>query len=125
MDVALELIAIAAALASGVALALLNVVMGDFITVLTDFVSGASTRDKFMSDVSTYCMYFVYIGIARLCLAYIYTTLTTYCAYHIVRNIRTAYLKAALSQEIAFFDVGSGGSISSKSCRTHPSSSWS
>ncbi|KAK8124245.1 multidrug resistance protein [Apiospora kogelbergensis] len=112
VDVALELIAIAAALASGVALALLNVVLGGFITVLNNFVSGASTRDEFMSDVSTYCLYFVYIGIARLCLTYIYTTLTTYCAYHIVRNIRTAYLKAALSQEIAFFDVGNGGSIS-------------
>lgn len=66
-----------------------------------------------MSDVSKYCLYFVYIGIGRLVLVYIYTTLTTYVAYRIVRNIRQQFFKAALAQEIAFFDLGSGGSISS------------
>lgn len=73
-----------------------------------------------MRDVSTYCLYFVYIGVARLVLVYIYTTLTTYVAYRIVRNIRQTFLKAALGQEIAFFDHGSGGSISSMA----PSPLW-
>lgn len=31
-----------------------------------------------------------------------------------MRNIRYAYLKAALSQEIAYFDLGTGGSISTQ-----------
>lgn len=31
-----------------------------------------------------------------------------------MRNIRTSYLRAALSQEVAFFDLGSGGSIATQ-----------
>ena len=56
----------------------------------------------------------MYIGIARLCLTYIYSTLMTWTAYKIVRNIRCRYLRAALSQEISFFDHGTGGSISAQ-----------
>lgn len=32
-------------------------------------------------------------------------------AYKITRNIRYLYLKASLSQEIAYFDGGTGGSV--------------
>ncbi|KAG8422952.1 hypothetical protein J3459_009871 [Metarhizium acridum] len=61
-----------------------------------------------------YSLYFVCIGIGRFVLAYTYNSLPTYNAYRIVRTIRYAYLKAALSQEIAFFDLGTGGSISTQ-----------
>ncbi|KAH7361360.1 hypothetical protein BKA66DRAFT_471082 [Pyrenochaeta sp. MPI-SDFR-AT-0127] len=40
-----------------------------------------------------------------------YNTLSTYASYRITRNIRQQHLKAALSQDIAFFDMGSSGSI--------------
>lgn len=110
----LEAVTIGAAIASGVSLALLNLVLGNFITLLTDYVSNNSTKDDFMSGVTTYCLYFVYIGVARLVLTYLYTVFSTCCAYNIVRNIRRAYFRAALSQEIGFFDLGSGGSISSR-----------
>lgn len=43
---------------------------------------------------------------------YIYASLSTYVAYHLTRNIRQRYLRAALSQDIAFYDSGSSGSIS-------------
>ncbi|KAH8199061.1 hypothetical protein TruAng_006799 [Truncatella angustata] len=99
VDILLESIAFVAAASSGVALAIVNLVLGGFITVLTNFVAGQSTASQFMSDVSTYCLYFIYIGVGRLVLV-------------IVRNIRQQFFKAALAQEIAFFDYGSGGSIS-------------
>ena len=44
-------------------------------------------------------------------LSYGYGTLFTFAAYRITRNIRYMYLKAGLSQEIAYFDAGIGGSI--------------
>jgi len=44
-------------------------------------------------------------------LSYIYNVLLTYAGYRIARNIRHDYLKAALSQEVAFFDLGTAGSI--------------
>lgn len=40
--------------------------------------------------------------------------LLTYNAYRIVRNIRHAYLKAALSQEVAYYDLGTSGSIATQ-----------
>ncbi|KAI1635486.1 ABC transporter [Biscogniauxia mediterranea] len=112
IDIVLESVAIVAALGSGLAPALVNLVLGQFVTVLTDYASGRSTGESFVGDVSRYCVRFVYIGVGRLVLTYVYTTLSTYCAYHIVRNIRHRYFRAALSQEIAFFDRGAAGSVS-------------
>lgn len=43
---------------------------------------------------------------------YIYASLFTYVAYHLTRNIRRSYLRAAFSQEIAYYDGGTSGSIS-------------
>jgi ATP-binding cassette, subfamily B (MDR/TAP), member 1 len=41
----LEVVALIAALASGVALAIVNLVMGEFITILINYVSGQSTAE--------------------------------------------------------------------------------
>lgn len=105
-------LAFVAALGSGAGLALVNLVLGEFVGILNDYVAGEITKQQFMKNVTTYCLYFLYIGIARLVLTYAYTTLSNYCAYHIVRNIRRRYLKSALSQEVAFYDRGTAGSIS-------------
>lgn len=59
-------------------------------------------------------LYFVYLGIGRFVLSYIYNSLLTYAGYRIVRNIRHAYLRAALRQEVAYFDFGTGGSIATQ-----------
>lgn len=59
-------------------------------------------------------LYFVYIGIARLGCTYIYSSFLTYVAYHLTRNIRYKYLRAAFSQETGYFDQGTGGSISTQ-----------
>ncbi len=59
-------------------------------------------------------LYFVYLGIGRFVLSYFYNALLTYAGYRIVRNIRHAYLRSALSQEVAFFDFGTGGSIATQ-----------
>lgn len=56
----------------------------------------------------------MYLGIARLVLSYTYNTLLTYAAYRVIRNIRHSYLKAALSQEVAYYDFGTGGSIAAQ-----------
>jgi ATP-binding cassette subfamily B (MDR/TAP) protein 1 len=58
--------------------------------------------------------YFVYLGIGRLALSYIYTSLSTLAAYRTTRNIRHKYLHAALRQEVAYFDFGTGGSIATQ-----------
>jgi ATP-binding cassette subfamily B (MDR/TAP) protein 1 len=57
-------------------------------------------------------LYFVYIGIARFVATYIYSSLLTLVSLQLTRNLRYNYFRAALSQEIAFFDKGTAGSIS-------------
>jgi ATP-binding cassette subfamily B (MDR/TAP) protein 1 len=47
----------------------------------------------------------------RFVSTYLYASLLTYVAYHLTRNVRRTYLKAAFSQEIAFFDRGMTGSV--------------
>ncbi|KAL7619853.1 hypothetical protein AAE478_010398 [Parahypoxylon ruwenzoriense] len=111
IDYALESLAVLAAIGSGVALALVNIVMGKFINLLSGSSNGGIPSD-FMVHVRTFSLYFVYIGIARFALTYIYSSLFTFVAYHLTRNVRTAYLRAAFSQETGYFDQGVGGSIS-------------
>ncbi|KAK4233960.1 Leptomycin B resistance protein pmd1 [Achaetomium macrosporum] len=112
----LQAVACLAAIASGAGIALQNLIWGQFVTVITDFASpsGNSQTDTFLDDVSTLALYFVYLGIARFVLSYTYNGLLTYAGYRIVRNIRHAYLRSALGQEVAYYDLGTGGSIATQ-----------
>lgn len=47
-------------------------------------------------------------------LSYAYNLLLTYTAHRITRNIRFEFLRAALRQEVAFYDFGTGGSIATQ-----------
>ncbi|KAL4779773.1 P-loop containing nucleoside triphosphate hydrolase protein [Aspergillus varians] len=114
LELSLQAVAVLAACASGAGIALQNLIFGRFITIITDFVNQTSTPGEFRDDVAEMALYFVYLGIARLVLSYTYSTLLTYAAYRIIRNIRHGYLKAALSQEVAYYDLGTGGSIAAQ-----------
>ncbi|KAK1147147.1 hypothetical protein N8T08_001886 [Aspergillus melleus] len=110
----LEWIAFGAAIVSGVALALVNLVMGNFLTLLSNFSfsDADSIPENFMPAVRNSALQFVYIGIARLVATYIYASLSTYVGYRLTRNVRQSYLRAAFSQEIAYYDRDVSGSIS-------------
>ncbi|KAK3994327.1 Leptomycin B resistance protein pmd1 [Cladorrhinum sp. PSN332] len=113
-EYSLQAVAAVAAIASGAGIALQNLIFGQFVTVITDYVSGVSDKDGFMDDVAQLSLYFVYLGAARYVLSYIYNVIFTYVSYRIVRNIRRAYLRSALKQEVAYYDFGSGGSIATQ-----------
>ncbi|KAK1977033.1 P-loop containing nucleoside triphosphate hydrolase protein [Colletotrichum cereale] len=112
IDYVLEFVGVFAAIGSGVSLAVVYIVIGRFIDAFTDYSNKAISPVEFMTEVNKFCLYFVYIGIARFVLTYIYATAFTYVAFKLTRNIRCSYLRAALSQEIRFFDNGTAGSIS-------------
>ncbi|RHZ61470.1 ABC transporter ATP-binding protein [Aspergillus thermomutatus] len=112
LDYILGLIGLLAAIGSGVALAMVNLVLGDFMTLLSGSTVGSTVSDNFMSKVTKLSLYFVYIGIARFGCTYIYAALFTYVGHNLVRNIRYRYLRAALGQETGYFDQGVSGSIS-------------
>ncbi|WYZ38615.1 hypothetical protein EsH8_III_000529 [Colletotrichum jinshuiense] len=110
----LQAIALICAVAAGAAVALQNLIFGSFVTTIQDFTTGQTAPADFRSEVGKLALYFVYLGIARFVLAYGYISLTTFSAYRITRNIRHKYLHAALRQEVAFYDIGSGGSIATQ-----------
>ncbi|KAJ5951629.1 ABC transporter integral membrane type 1 [Penicillium vulpinum] len=110
-DYTLQAIATACALGSGVGMALVNLVFGQFITLTTDYSTSAAGASHFRSESARLSLYFFIIGLCRFVLTYVYSTLYTFAAYRIIRNIRRRYLTAGLSQEIAFFDAGTSGSI--------------
>ncbi|KAH5276208.1 hypothetical protein HBI71_036660 [Parastagonospora nodorum] len=103
-----------AALASGVGIAAQNIIFGQFVTAFTDFGSGQAAADNFRDSGQTLALYFFFLGLGRFVMAYIYNSLLTYSAYRIVRNVRHAYLKAALGQEVAYYDLGNSGSIATQ-----------
>ncbi|KAI1045107.1 hypothetical protein LB505_011911 [Fusarium chuoi] len=110
----MQAVAIFAAICSGAGIALQNLIFGRFITVVIDFASAKTSPSHLRDEAATLALYFVYLGIGRFVLSYTYNTLLTYTAYRITRNIRHAYLRAALSQEVAFFDLGTSGSIAAQ-----------
>ncbi|KAE9581925.1 Leptomycin B resistance protein pmd1 [Colletotrichum fructicola] len=110
----LQAVALICAVGSGAGIALQNLIFGSFVTTIQDFTTGKSTPDHFRGEVSKLALYFVYLGIARFALSYGYISLTTFSAYRITRNLRHKYLHAALRQEVAFYDFGTGGSIATQ-----------
>jgi ATP-binding cassette subfamily B (MDR/TAP) protein 1 len=107
-------IASVAALASGVGIASQNIIFGQFVTAFTEYGSGQAAADNFRNAGSTLALYFFLLGVGRLIMAYIYNSLLTYSAYRVVRNVRHDYLKSALRQEVAYFDLGTSGSIATQ-----------
>lgn len=63
------------------------------------------------TNIDRQSLYFFLIGIARFLLTWLYSSASTIAAYKVARNIRHEYLKAALRQEVAYFDAGTSGSI--------------
>ncbi|KAK1984249.1 ABC transporter [Colletotrichum cereale] len=110
----LQAVALTCAVASGTAMALQTVIFGTFVTTIQDFTTGQSTPAHFRSESAKLALYFLYLGIGRFVLSYLYISLMTLSAYRITRNIRHKYLQAALRQEVAFYDIGSGGSIATQ-----------
>ncbi|KAH6867341.1 multidrug resistance protein [Thelonectria olida] len=110
-EYSMQAVATFCAVASGIAMAMVNLVFGKFITVITDYAMGTSTPAGFRNEAAKLALYFFIIGIVRFVLSYGYSVLFTLSAYRITQHIRYIYLKAGLSQEIAYFDAGIGGSI--------------
>uniref|UniRef100_L7JKN7 Leptomycin B resistance protein pmd1 n=1 Tax=Pyricularia oryzae (strain P131) TaxID=1143193 RepID=L7JKN7_PYRO1 len=70
-------VALLGAFVSGAAMALTNLVLGQFVNILGDFSTGASSPEQFRAGAGEYALRFVYIGIARLAGVYLYATLST------------------------------------------------
>ncbi|KOS19776.1 Leptomycin B resistance protein pmd1 [Escovopsis weberi] len=98
------------AIASGAAMPLMTVVFGGLQKVFQDFFFGGDlTYHAFVSKLSHFVLYFIYLAIAEFAAAYISTVGFIYTGEHISAKIREQYLASCLRQNIGYFDkIGSG-----------------
>ncbi|RYC76991.1 hypothetical protein BFJ63_vAg20134, partial [Fusarium oxysporum f. sp. narcissi] len=99
-------------IATGTLLPLMDIVFGKFVTVFNDFATGSMSPEEFRSEVNHYSLWFVYLFIAKFVLSYGWNVLIAFTGIRVTRNVRLHFLKQALSQEIAYFDLPDAGSIS-------------
>jgi ATP-binding cassette, subfamily B (MDR/TAP), member 1 len=109
----LNTIALAAMVASGTLLPLMDLVFGRFVTVFNKFAVGAMSPGEYRKEVNKYTLWFVYLFVAKFVLSYIWMTLVSVTATKTIKALRVDFVKQTLRQEIAFFD-NPGTSIASQ-----------
>ena len=101
-------------IAAGAAMPLMTVVFGNLTGLFADYFNGRSTYDDFVGELSHLVLYFVYLAIGEFVTVYISTLGFIYVGEHCTQKIRERYLKAMLSQNIAFFDKLGAGEITTR-----------
>ncbi|CAK1365324.1 Multidrug resistance protein 3 [Cercospora beticola] len=113
-DVAFYLVSLGCAIASGAALPLMTLIFGQFTTDFNNFTTGVNTPQQFRDKVDSFVLWFIYLFVARLVLAYITTVLISIAATRTTRNLRQAFLEKTLRLEIWHFDKAGGGSAATQ-----------
>ncbi|EME44943.1 hypothetical protein DOTSEDRAFT_52355 [Dothistroma septosporum NZE10] len=113
LDAVLYVISIVGSIASGAALPLMTLVFGQFTTDFNNFTAGRTTPDQFRNRVDSFVLWFIWLFIARLGLAYIVNVLVSIAAIRTTRTLRKAFLESTLRQEVWHFDeLGLGNAVS-------------
>ncbi|OJJ07136.1 hypothetical protein ASPVEDRAFT_141498 [Aspergillus versicolor CBS 583.65] len=108
-DVLLIAASTLSAIIAGALNPLLTVIYGLFVRSFQDHADGRDTGAALSSNVSEFTLYYVYLGIAEFVFIYIATVGFYHSGERITRNLRRAYLKATIRQNIAFFDSLNAG----------------
>lgn len=113
LDATLYIIAIGGSIASGAALPLMTLVFGQFTTDFNNFTAGRTSADAFRDRVDSFVLWFIWLFIARLGLAYMVNVLVSIAAIRTTRTLRKAFLESTLRQEVWHFDeLGLGNAVS-------------
>lgn len=116
------LVGILAAIAAGVPLPLIGLLFGKMVDGFNEQAcanrSGMPTdpaqRDDFLDQVSTHVVQIIIVAAVNFALIWIYTCSWSLLGERIVRRLRERYVRAVLSQNMAFFDTLSPGEISTR-----------
>ena len=91
-----------------------QVIYGKFAGTFDSFSNGSLSFADARSSVSQYALFFVYLAIAQFVFTYISTVGFYYAGERITRNLRQAYLRSIIRQNMAFFDTTGAGEITSR-----------
>jgi ATP-binding cassette subfamily B (MDR/TAP) protein 1 len=87
------------------------VVYGQLINAFNGFAAGTTKSSDLRSTIAQFTLYYVYCAIGIFVFIYIATVGFYYVGERIARALRRAYLKAVISQNMAFFDNRGNGEI--------------
>ncbi|EFE35538.1 ABC multidrug transporter, putative [Trichophyton benhamiae CBS 112371] len=116
LDIALIALSTLSAIIAGALNPLLTVIYGLLVGSFQRHAYEMEDSSRLSSSVSKFTLYYVYLGIAEFILIYIATVGFYYSGERITRNLRQAYLKAIIRQNIGFFDTLGPGEVTTRIC---------
>uniref|UniRef100_A0A8B0M670 ABC-type transporter detxD n=1 Tax=Amphichorda felina TaxID=37994 RepID=DETXD_AMPFL len=117
-DVLILVVSSICAVASGAALPAMTIIFGGLQGIFQDFLNDEATSSmssgQFRHEMTSYVLYFIYIGIAQFVVTYTATVGFAYVGEHITTRIREEYLESCICQDVAFFDSVGAGEITTR-----------
>lgn len=115
LDLFIIFVSVVASCASGAAMPCMTLVFGGMQGAFQDYlVLGTMSREEFQSQINSYALYFVYLGIGSFLATYISTVGFLYTGENITIRLRQRYLESCLRQNIGFFDKTSPAEVASR-----------
>ncbi|RAL11879.1 ABC transporter ATP-binding protein [Aspergillus homomorphus CBS 101889] len=113
-DMLLIVLSTLSAILAGALNPLLTVIYGLVVRSFQKHANGEDDSSSLSSNVSKLALFNVYLGLAEFVLIYMATVGFYHSGERITRNLRRAYLKAIIRQNIAFFDTLSPGEVTAR-----------
>ncbi|KJK76279.1 Leptomycin B resistance protein [Metarhizium anisopliae BRIP 53293] len=110
-DILIMIVAAVCAMASGAALPIMTIIFGGLQGTFQDFFNNTVQPSQFRDEMTTYVLYFVYLGIGQFSVTFLSTVGFTYLGEHLTGKFRERYLQSCIRQNIAFFDNTGAGEI--------------
>ncbi|XP_068702225.1 ATP-dependent translocase ABCB1-like [Montipora foliosa] len=118
VDILLMVIGTFSAVAHGAAIPLQFIIFGDLIESFIDFEKKqtANVTEPFNLEdkMTTFALYYVYLAIGNLIVAYGQMTLWSLAAERQVKKMRLLFFKSVLKQDIGWFDTIDPGQLNSR-----------
>ncbi|KAJ4316133.1 hypothetical protein N0V94_005621 [Neodidymelliopsis sp. IMI 364377] len=113
-DVFVLLVSVISAIVAGALNPLLTVLYGQMVGSFHDFQNGTLSSSQLNHEIAKFNLYFVYLAIGIFVFIYISTAGFYYSGERIIRQLRHAYLRAILRQNMAFFDTLGAGEVTNR-----------
>ncbi|WKY07556.1 hypothetical protein Q1695_007208 [Nippostrongylus brasiliensis] len=102
------------AMATGIGLPMMSIIMGNVSQNFMDITGNATTVKKFEHDMIQNCLKYVYLGCGIFLAALIQATCFLTVCENLVNRLRREFFKAILRQDITWFDKNHSGTLATK-----------
>ena len=119
LDVFLMVLGVFGSIARGAATPLQFIVFGELINSFIDFAreqalsNGTATFDL-EGELTKFAIYYVYLAVGILVVGYLQLAFWTWTATRQTRQMRLAFFKAILKQDIGWFDTTESGELNNR-----------